>query len=68
MVGGFWTQRKGSFIEYKYVIVDPTNDAIVAWEKGDNRKLEVHFSDENNQIFIQTDNTFYTDEKWKGTE
>ncbi|MCB9310754.1 MAG: 4-alpha-glucanotransferase [Lewinellaceae bacterium] len=63
----FGLSAKDLFIEYKYVIVDPTNDAIVAWEKGDNRKLEVHFSDENNQIFIQTDNTFYTDEKWKGT-
>lgn len=56
-----------SYFEYKYVIINPKDGNIVAWEYGDNRRFFQVFNDDVPSKTIVSDNHFrHADSVWKG--
>lgn len=47
--------KKGSQIEYKYALLTKEGTQLEAWEKGDNRKIDL---DEQTQSLVQIHDTF----------
>jgi 4-alpha-glucanotransferase len=54
-------------IEYKYVIVDPSDLSIKIWEHGDNRRCSFALNEkQKNQIVISDSFFRFEDQKWCG--
>jgi 4-alpha-glucanotransferase len=57
-----------SQVEYKFVIVDPTDYSIKVWEDGQNKQCPLYYSGKDATHFIITDNFFeYDQAKWRGS-
>lgn len=55
------------FIEYKYVIINPDDASIVAWENGENRTYHYFIDQENKNHVYLSDNEFrHKNSDWKG--
>lgn len=53
--------------EYKFAIYDTVNHRVIAWEEGDNRVLSFHFSAENSNTLVKTEENFrYGSNRWRG--
>jgi 4-alpha-glucanotransferase len=55
------------FLEYKFVIVNPEDHSILAWEEGQNRQYH-YFVDntKKNQVYLSHNEFRYTKAFWKG--
>lgn len=53
--------------EYKYAFYDPTNDAVIGWERGDNRRVNFSLPTGKGNSVVVTDESFrYGSDLWRG--
>ena len=61
------TDLHHAVVEYKFVIVDPTDQSILIWEDGSNRSCHFAFdADKKHEVIITDDHFRFQDTRWKG--
>lgn len=61
------TDLHHAVIEYKFVIIDPSDHSILIWEDGPNRSCHFAFdADKKHEVVITDDHFRFQDLRWKG--